>query len=496
MNKQGASGYSSIWPESVSQFELLRDAMFDLPSSAPWATNPYWLRSSVPPRGNGGILGSLARPSDPLSPKPVGWPQSPLTPVENAGILASLARSIEPAGNVLRLQQLPNAGAFTPVVPTMLPSLAQASADIQNGQTPSDTNAQVTAESAKPIMNPPSQNLEDESIRSPASRDVDEPNRSLPSAATHAAPPAPPNDFRTRLLEALSDKNLRYYAGPGFSEFIDKLAALAPLLPGSGTVQSMQDSAQAGKDFEGGNYGRAAAHLGAGVANLGLDWLPLGKQLAILGGMAAKTFPWTKLKIAEAMEKAGKSVEEIWRTTGLARGADNFWRFEISDRGYRVKPNVGVLDNEGFRVAPLYEQQVHPGMQAAYPDLAEAKSKIFIHPSVRVERGEFTPGNIQIETPIRSLVRTLSTHEMQHMVGNREGWARGGHPFQFPKLTYKEAYELYLRLAGEVEARNAVWRLYLNELQRQRKSPVRTELELLDPVPRHQQIIQFWPKDR
>jgi hypothetical protein len=72
------------------------------------------------------------------------------------------------------------------------------------------------------------------------------------------------------------------------------------------------------------------------------------------------------------------------------------------------------------------------------------------------------------------------------MVGNREGWARGGHPFQFPKLTYKEAYELYLRLAGEVEARNTVWRL----------SPVRTELELLDPVPRHQQIIQFWPKDR
>jgi hypothetical protein len=140
----------------------------------------------------------------------------------------------------------------------------------------------------------------------------------------------------------------------------------------------MQDSAQAGKDFEAGNYGRAAGHLGAGVANLGLDWLPLGK-LAILGGMAAKTFPWAKLKIAEAMEKAGKSVDEIWRATGLERGADSFWRFEISDRGYRVKPNVGVLDDKGFRVAPLYEHQVHPGLQAAYPDLAEAKSKIRIH---------------------------------------------------------------------------------------------------------------------
>ena len=43
------------------------------------------------------------------------------------------------------------------------------------------------------------------------------------------APPAPPEDFRTRLREALSDRNLRYYAGPGFSEFLDKLAGLIPL---------------------------------------------------------------------------------------------------------------------------------------------------------------------------------------------------------------------------------------------------------------------------
>ena len=69
-------------------------------------------------------------------------------------------------------------------------------------------------------------------------------------------------------------------------------------------------------------------------------------------------------------------------------------------------------------------------------------------------------------------------------------------PSSFQSSTYKEAYELYLRLAGEVEARNAVSRLYLNEQQRQRRSPLRTELELEDPVPRHQQIIQFWPKDR
>src|SRR5262249_56724234 len=35
--------------------------------------------------------------------------------------------------------------------------------------------------------------------------------------------PAPPEDFRTRLREALADRNLRYYAGRGCSEFLDKL---------------------------------------------------------------------------------------------------------------------------------------------------------------------------------------------------------------------------------------------------------------------------------
>jgi hypothetical protein len=493
MNKQVIPGYSAMRPASVSPYELIANVMPDVPSSALWATDPYWLHSPTPWRANGGILGSLARSADALSSKRLGWPQSALTPGGNAGILASLARPVEPAGNVPWFQQLSNAGAFTPIVPSMLPSLAQAGGDVQSWETSSDANAQFSAEPAKPTLNPPSQNLEDASVQSPAARDVDEPNRSYPSAATPAAQPAPPTDFRTRLLEALSDRNLRYYAGPGFSEFIDKLAALAPLLPGSGTVQSMQDSVQAGKEFEAGNYGRAATHLGTGVANLGLDWLPLGKQLAILGGMAAKTFPWAKLKLAEAMEKAGKSFDEIWRATGLERGADSHWRFEISDRGYRVKPYLGVLDNEGFRVAPLYEHQVHPGMQAAYPDLADAKSKIRIHHSVRRESGAFTPGSIEVEMPTRPTVKALSTHELQHMIGHLEGWARGGSPLEFLTRdnTYEEAYQLYRRLANEVDARNAVRRLYESEPYRQRWSPQHTE-----DIPRHQQIIRPWPKDR
>jgi hypothetical protein len=445
-------------------------ATTDLLNGALDASGPAWLHSVIAARTNGGILGSVARANGLLTLSPLGSSQSAVPFGANGGILAPLAMS-------------------------MTTSPPRSSGDLEIRQPPFDADVGSFALPAEPTHQPTTDPLSGTTsglfVRPPAPREISvhESNGLHPSVGSEPAPPIPPKDFRTRLLEALSDKNLRYYAGPGFSEFIDKLAGLVPLLPGSGTVQSMQDSAQAGKDLEAGNYASAAAHLGAGVANLGLDWLPAGKQLAILGGIAAKTFPWAKLKIAEAMEKAGKSADEIWRATGLERGADNRWRFEISDRGYRVKPNTGVLDNEGFRVAPLYEQQVHPGMQAAYPSLAEAKSKIRIDPNMPIEwRGFFTPGHIAIETPTRSEVRAVSTHELQHMIDYLERHARGGRPLEFmkPGVSREEAYQLYRRLAGEVAARNAKERLYHSELQRLRRSPQRTE-----DAPRDQQIVLF-----
>src|SRR5262245_2270602 len=370
-------------------------------------------------------------------------------PPPSGGILRQLTQLVEPPAS--------QTGWNSPTFPTaFLQPVSETTAQLNS----SPYQSSAPAGSPKPpganagLASAPVESLDrpstDQASNEIGGRSVQSPAPRVPLSGPDGwyypepAPPAPPEDFRTRLREALSDKNLRYYAGPGFSEFIDKLAALVPLLPGSGTAQSMQYGAQAGKDLEAGNYGNAAVNLAAGVVNTGLDWLPAGKQLAILGGMAAKTFPWAKLKIAEAMEKAGKSIDEIWRATGLERGADKFWRFEISDRGYRVKPDVGVLDNEGFRVAPLYEQQVHPGMQAAYPNLAGAQSKIRIDPR-GPELGVFQPGSISVEVPTRSPIRSKSTHELQHMIGHLEGHARGGNPLEFlrPGISWQEARELY-----------------------------------------------------
>ncbi len=431
-------------------------------------------------------------------------PHAPASDVWNHGTLAVLPASPSSGGILGQLTQLigPPTSQTVWNSPTVRTPFLQPVSATTAQLNSSSYESSVPAGSPKPLgANAGFASAPVEPVYQPATASSSEEvgGASVPSSvpvpgAVPLAAPAPPQDFRTRLREALSDKNIRYYAGPGFSEFLAKLAGLIPFLPGSGTAQSMQYGAQAGKDFEAGNYGNAAANLAAGVVNTGLDWLPAGKQLAILGGVTAKTFPWAKLKIAEAMEKAGKSVDEIWRATGLERGADKFWRFEISDRGYRVKPNVGVLDNEGFRVAPLYEQQVHPGMQAAYPNLAGAQSRIRIDPR-GPELGVFQPGSISVEAPIRSVIKSKSIHELQHMIDHLEGHAQGGNLLEFLKfgISWQEAYELYRRLAGEVAARNAKSRLYESELQRQRKSPLRTEDE---DIPRNRQIIRFSPRDQ
>ena len=73
------------------------------------------------------------------------------------------------------------------------------------------------------------------------------------------------------------------------------------------------------------------------------------------------------------------------------------------------------------------------------------------------------------------------------MIDYLEGFARGGPPLEFfkPGVSWEAAKDLYNRLAGEVVARNAEYRLYMDKLRRQRSSPLRTE-----EIPRDQQIIR------
>jgi hypothetical protein len=240
------------------------------------------------------------------------------------------------------------------------------------------------------------------------------------------------------LRDALSDKNVRYYAGPHLYEALLKLHALTQLLPGSGTVQSTQDASRGHEEAEAGNYGKAAAHLGLGTFNAALDWLPPAK-LALIGGTMAKTFPWNKLPTALKMEAAGKSAEEIWRTTGLERAADGRWTFEIPDKGYQVNPNVGERTGPKLiTVAPLYEHHVHPSMQEAYPGLSNGQSRLRVDPvDERYGATNFGRKQVRVRAPNLEWARSIGIHELKHLIDEIEKHPPGGSPNQFIKLGYQ-----------------------------------------------------------
>jgi hypothetical protein len=300
------------------------------------------------------------------------------------------------------------------------------------------------------------------------------------------APPAPAKDFRSRVRDALSDENARYYLGPHLFDVLRKLHALTQLLPGSGTVQSTQDASRANEEAQAGYYGKAAAHLGMGTLNAALDWVPPAK-LAIVGGTMAATFPWRRLPTAIGMETAGRSADEIWRAAELERAADRRWTFEIPDTGYRVRPNAGERTMwKPLTVAPLYEHHDHPGMRKAYPGLSNWRSLLSIEPSQHPYGvTDFATKELVVRAPDLDWARSFGIHELKHLIDKIEKHPPGGSPDQFIRqgMSEREAYDRYMRLVGEVAARNAQHRLFMSNRQRRLHSPRSTE-----SVPRDQQI--------
>jgi hypothetical protein len=211
-------------------------------------TWPYWMPSSLtgarmpaePPRdvwpshwagkAHGGILGNLARPPDEL------WP--------NTRAATAVPLAMPPAFWVTLLPEF-DWSENSAAAPYQFP-VRDAFAGI-GGET-------IRKPPTEPGLEPTGVTAPTVSSRSPAkpSPPFYGPGDVL-LPAPEPEPPPPPKDFRTWLREALSDKNVRYYAGPHLYEALLKLHALTQLLPGSGTVQSTQDASLAGEEAKAGN---------------------------------------------------------------------------------------------------------------------------------------------------------------------------------------------------------------------------------------------------
>ena len=231
---------------------------------------------------------------------------------------------------------------------------------------------------------------------------------------------------------------------------------------------------------------------------------------AMFLGIKAKTARPEILDLAQSLEAAGRSADEIWQTTAKLgqpwfKGADGKWRFEIPDNQSEMR--VDWLDSGRIRPYTLGEVLKHDALYNAHPEIAD----IPLYPlskadpwdvdayyssaddSIHLRFGEqnkFTAGSVPRTGGNPSLeeigdARSPSSaflHEIQHAAQDREAFSRGG----TPKDASASAFDEYKKLAGEAEARNVQARMNMSMDERIALPPWLTQ-----DVPTDQQIVRF-----
>lgn len=188
-------------------------------------------------------------------------------------------------------------------------------------------------------------------------------------------------------------------------------------------------------------------------------------------------------KMAVSMFCKGMDMRIIKQQTGWETGIDGKWRYEIEDPFHttaeiedHVKRHFGEPINIRFCMADTR-------MLVAYPSLE--RLKLFAkYTQTGQFAGYFNPANYGMmicmgtaDSPFDLQTEGVLLHEIQHLIQEEENFARGGSSQNLSR---------YLRLAGEVEARNICFRHPLNCEQRRNK--LRTDTQ---DIPDQNQIIVF-----
>lgn len=174
-------------------------------------------------------------------------------------------------------------------------------------------------------------------------------------------------------------------------------------------------------------------------AAIGAGLLAPDDAEAGFAGRLASTADEFMLSVANKMEAAGMSPDDIWKKTGWFRGpGDNQWRFEFDDSMTNI---VGS--------GPISRATTTP-VSGLYPDIGE--NKLYIQPLRGKQIGQFDPrtGDITLNRgATRDQQRSTFTHELQHAIQNKEGFEFGSSPQTMlrRKLSAENAWE---DLSGEM----------------------------------------------
>lgn len=246
-------------------------------------------------------------------------------------------------------------------------------------------------------------------------------------------------------------------------------------------------------------------------------------------GKGAKTWDAVSMGRAQKLAEQGADPRAIWKETGTWQGPDGHWRQEIPDNAAIPLNQTGraaeYMSDSGVATYPTTIGGVlsHPQLFDAYSDLPKAHVTMENKVSGAAYYPNTPDGMRVMETfdlPMKhrngslfnpDAAKSTTLHELQHAIQQREGFANGGSPETFsrisesaPELTQlqnqlnelrkakqwtpeigKKATEInnamkslmddpfasYQRLAGEAEARATQSRMNMNASQRRNVFP-------------------------
>ena len=188
---------------------------------------------------------------------------------------------------------------------------------------------------------------------------------------------------------------------------------------------------------------------------------------------------------AEQMVRKGFDLTVIKIQTGWEQGIDGFWRYEIPDPFMEsdviedyVKPRFG----EPINIRMILKDAL---ILKAYPQLENLTLYAMFSPR-KGTAGYYNPATRGMVVSMGSpsdifdyRIEGVLLHEVQHLIQEIEGFAKGGDP----KAIGRRRYHC---LAGEVEARNICHRHFLTEEERRRVLRTMTQ-----DVPDSKQIVSF-----
>lgn len=177
-------------------------------------------------------------------------------------------------------------------------------------------------------------------------------------------------------------------------------------------------------------------------------------------------------------------MRTIKQLTGWEIGVDGKWRYELPDPFHKTEEIEDHIKRHFGEPLNIRYCMHDTTLLSAYPNFEKLRLFARYTPTPKFS-GYFDSENYGMmicmgttNSPFQYQTEGVLLHEVQHLIQAEEGFAHGGN-------TCKGIMR-YLRLAGEVEARNVCIRHSMS--QEERRSTLRSETQ---DIPDNEQIIEF-----